>query len=243
MEIASGVVQYIPSGRTGGLGFLTEPSGQQATLHVQRDWRHPESRFRVASEVSSWYTVDFLGQGRFTYARQFDDNGSRLLIADNERGTTCLLPIRPDLPSNRWSGVGFLPSLGALTWNEPDPANEKSRVTFLARPQDCGDVRVLGQGLQFLVLAEVGSRGLVFASAQADDAKVWSLFYVPSYDGGPLDTSGKLILPDAERRTMGVVGARREALVMGTTGEGPSAEGLYLFGPLPPIPSVYRDLP
>ena len=53
---------------------------------------------------------------------------------------------------------------------EPDPADERTTVTFLARPQDCGDVRVLGKGLWFL--QEVGSRGFVFSTAPANDAEV-----------------------------------------------------------------------
>ena len=50
--------------------------------------------------------------------------------------------------------------------------------------------------------------------------------------------TGKLILSDVEQWPLAWIGASREALVMGTTGNGASAKGLYLFGPLPPIPST-----
>ena len=234
MEIASGVLYFRPVSRT-GVGFLTEP--QQGTLYVQRDWRDPESRFRMAGDVSGW---DTFAQGRLTNVYQVDDNGMRMLVGDNERGITCLAASRPEAKNH--SAYGFLPRLEALYWSELDPADESTLVTFLARPQDCGDVRVLGKGLRFL--AEVGSHGLVFGSAPTNDAEVWRLFYAPSYDGRPLDMTEKLILSDdVEPYTVRVVGARREALVMGRTGNGASAKGLYLFGPLPPIPSVSRDLP
>jgi hypothetical protein len=234
-EIASGVLYFRPISRT-GVGFFTDPRGRQGTLHIQRDWRHPESRFRMASDVAGW---DLISEGRLTAIWQIDDSGERTLVGDNERGTACVVPSRPGTVSV----PGFLPSLGAMVWSEPDLADEGTTVTFLARPQDCGDVRVLGKGLQWF-LAEVGTRGFVFSTARADDAKVWSLFYVPSYDGRPLDTTGGIILSnDVEPYAVQVVGARREALVMQTTGKGASAKGLYLFGPLPPIPSGPRDLP
>jgi hypothetical protein len=237
MEIASDVLYFRPVSRT-GVGFLADPRGAQGTLYIQGDWRHPESRFRMASDVAGWGTF---AQDRLTAVWQEDDNGSRTLVGDNERGTTCLWP------SGRWTNNGtnnfggFLSRLGALFWSEPDPADERTTVAFLAYPQDCGDARVLGKGLQFL--EEVGSHGLVFGSAPAAAAEAWSLFYLPSHDGRPLDLTSKLILSGVEPGTPKVAGARREALVMRRTGNGASAQGLYLFGPLPPIPSVSRDLP
>ena len=74
----------------------------------------------------------------------------------------------------------------------------------------------------------------VFGTASADDAKAWSLFYAPSYDGRPLEMTGKLILSEVEPSTGGMVG--REVLVMQTTGNGAAAKGLYLFGPSPAEP-------
>jgi hypothetical protein len=234
-EIASGVMHYQPFSNT-GVGFVTDPQGLQGTLHVQRDWRHPESRVRVAGDVYGWAS-----QGRFTQIWQRDDNGRRVIVRDNERGTTCVVPIRPQLPGQNYYGVRFLPNLGALSWFEPDPTDESTYVIFLARPQDCGDVRVLGK--QLGVLEEVGSHGLVFGSLPSNDSKVMSLFYVPSYDGRPLDTTGQLILSDVERSRPGWVSARRETLVMSTTGNDAFSKGVYLFGPLPPIASVSGDIP
>ena len=240
MEIASGVMVYVPVSRT-GVGFITDPVTEphvvKGTLHVQPDWRRPESRFRMASDVSGWLSF---AQGRFTEVVQVDDNGTRVLVRDNERRTTCVVPIRPQLP-RQYYGVGFLTSLGALSWWEPDPADEKTTVTFLARAQDCSYVGVLGKGIQFV--DEVGSRGFVFGTAPAPDANLRNLFYVPSYDGRPLGMTDRLILSDVEPLSVVWVGARREALVMGTTGNGASAKGLYLFGPLPPMPAVSGDLP
>jgi hypothetical protein len=238
VKIASDVIHYTPISRT-GVGFLTDPQGLQGTLHLQPDWRHAESRFRMAGEVFSWNAAGSL-RSRVTQAQQIDGTDIRVLVADSERRTSCLVPIRPKLTNNYYH-VGFLTNLDVLTWWEPDPTDEKTNLTFVARAADCGDVRLLGKNHWFL--EEVGANGLVVGSGPAHDAAALSLFHVPSYDGRPADVSGKPILPDVGRWNFALVGSARESLVMSTTGTGPSDRGLYLYGPFPPLPSAARDLP
>jgi hypothetical protein len=228
-QLAAGVSGFEPlSGQ--GITFITELRGLEGLLNVVRDRLQPQARYPLAPDAHAWYP---LGDGHFTYVLQVDGNGvERGLIGDNQQGTACQLGSRPDVVAY---SASWIPNLGAVHWSEADPADETApSLTFLAQPRDCGRVRLLGRGLQYL--RETGARGLIIGATPTRDAAHLSFFHLPALADRPLDGATPF-LAQVERDNIAVVGAT-EAMVLGTPESAPEGRGLQIFGPLtPPRPA------
>jgi hypothetical protein len=224
-ELAPGVAGFEPLAGE-GITFVTELRGLEGVLNVVRDRRKPEGRFTLAPDAHAWYP---LGDGRFTYVLQVDDAGERGLIGDNDTGKSCRLGSRPDAVAYT---ATLIPNLGMVHWSEPDPVDENAALTYLARPEDCGGVRLLGRGLQYL--RATGRSGLVVGQVTGRDLRLLRFSHVPHLDDRPVEGAGKVILPEAERDNLSVVGRDTEAIVFGTPETAPQGRGLHIFGPLGP---------
>ena len=200
VELASGVSAFEPLAGQ-GVTFLTELRGLEGVLNVVRDRRAPTA-------ASPWPPAPTPGTRSATAASptscRSTTTGERGLIGDNEQGTSCRL-------SSGTGGIAYtatlIPNLQLVHWSEPDPDDEASSLTFAARPQDCGAVRLLGRGLQYLV--PTGERGLVVGKAAARDARILTFLHVPDYDGRPVESVAQPILPEVDRDNVAIAGRQR----------------------------------
>ena len=222
VEIAAGVSGFEVLGG-GGVVYLTDLRGLEGVLNVLPDPRRPETRMRLAPDAHAWYP---LGHGRFTYVLQSNAQGERGLIGDNQNGTTCTLASGPDAIAY---GAGWVPNLDSVLWSEADPSDERSRISYLARPADCGGVAMVGRGIQYL--RSVGARGLMIGTSERDDSPTLAFSYLPSWDGQPIDTSARPVLPEVDRSNVAVVGDA-EAFVFATRDGTATGQGLQVYGPL-----------
>jgi hypothetical protein len=228
-QLAAGVSAFEPlSGQ--GITFITDQRGLEGLLNVVRDRLQPQGRYPLAPDAHAWYP---LGDARFTYVLQVARSGAeRGLIGDNQQGTACRLGSRPDVVAYTAS---WIPNLGAVHWSEPDPADETlPALTFVAQPHDCGRVRLLGRGLQYL--RATGAGGLIVGTAMDRDVRELTFFHLTSLADDPL-VGATPFLVRADRDNLAVVGAT-EALVLGTPDSAQQGRGLQIFGPLaPPRPA------
>jgi hypothetical protein len=224
-QLAAGVSAFEPLAGQ-GITFITDLRGLEGLLNVVRDRLQPQARYPLAPDAHAWYP---LGDGRFTYVLQVDDSGAeRGLIGDNQQGTACRLGSSPDVVAY---SAGWIANLGAVHWTEPDPADETlPGLTFFAQPQDCGQVRLLGRGLQYL--SATGARGLIVGTAPSRDERELSFYHLPSVGEDPL-AGATPFLQQVSRDNIAVVGAT-EAMVLGTPESAQVGRGLHIFGPLSP---------
>jgi hypothetical protein len=225
-EIAPNVFAFQPLGASGqpdrGVGFITDQRGFEGTLHLMRDRQRPREHVTLARDVHFW---DPSADGRFVYILQVDPHAERGLLVDGERGTTCTLGSRAGAVVYY---VDFLPRLGLMAWTE-ETGEDGRRVTFLGTPEGCTGARPLGEEIEYL--QGVGARGLVLGTRDPD---LLALSYVPVVDALVREDLREPMLSQVDSENIAQVGARPEALVVGTGETAPGGRALYLVGPLAP---------
>lgn len=219
-DVATGVYAYRPLGAPGvdrGVAFMTQPSGLEGTLHLARDPRRPGESVVVEQDVHFWRPST---DGRFLYILQSDRRGERGLMADIDQGTVCRLGSRPGVTVY---SVDFLLPLGLVAWSESVDAEDggEMRSVFAGKPTTCDGVQTLGDVQH---LRPVGTRGLVLGTVSGEG---FDLSLAPAR-GGLVDGSVAELLVSGVGREVAPVGARPDALLVGTIETAPEGQGLTL---------------
>jgi hypothetical protein len=243
MEIAKGVHDYSLLGRaTGkdeGLLFVTEMRGLEGVLQVMRDRKQPRDTKVLSRDAHFWYPSP---DGKFTYILEVTRREEHGSIADNTTGGICRLGSHPEA---RVYNPTFLSRQGSLFWTEEDPVDHDATLSFFGRPEDCGDVRPLGPGLEeVLPIGGFLQGGLMYVGRVGTSASpgAAALYHVPAPEPGRLLGQGTLILEGIDLENMIPLRAPGEApdlraLVVGTTKDAPRGLGLHVFGPFAPSPA------